>query len=171
MDEMQGYLLTLVMFMGALWDVRENRIPNWLTAAGLAAGGICSAVSLGDVSFIQFLLGAAAPAVLLYPLFYLHMIGAGDVKLLSAAGGFLGLTGSMACIMGSFLLGAVFSLCKCLYHKNLWIRLQYLAAYISTYLTTKTRAPYYKKEDGNEMTIPFGVPVFLWAALHMGGIV
>lgn len=167
MEKMQGLLFTLTMLTGALWDVWKGRIPNWLIAFGLFVGGVFHIGLGGEAS--DFLLGATTPVVLLFPLFYLHMIGAGDIKLLSVAGGFLGLRAGLSCLLGSFILGAVFSLCKCIVHKNLWVRLQYLAAYFSNYLTTGVRVPYYKKEDGRDMIIPFGVPVFCWAVLYMGG--
>lgn len=169
MSGIQGFLFALAMFTGALWDVREGRIPNLLIILGLLMGAVSGVLS-GGTGFAGFLLGASAPAALLFPLFWLHMLGAGDIKLLMVAGGFLGWKDGLRCLAGSFVLAAIFSLGKCICQRNLRIRLRYLAAYISNYLTTGVRVPYYKKEDGADMTIPFGVPVFAWALLHIGGL-
>jgi prepilin peptidase CpaA len=81
--------LSLGLAAAVFVDVRERRIPNWLTGAiagagfGLAAGG-------GGVTPMQAALGLLAGLVLMLPGHVIGATGAGDVKLLAAIGSFLG---------------------------------------------------------------------------------
>lgn len=97
----QTACLTLVMLLGLAWDLKERRIPNWLTVGGLAlalaiaaypgplAGTLVDAYP-GARTLVDGLLGAALALALTMPLFALGGFGGGDAKLLIAAGGFLG---------------------------------------------------------------------------------
>lgn len=81
--------LVLVAVAGSWYDVRERRIPNRLTAAGLLL-----ALALGLFQGGGGLAAAAAGAVLGLvvglPVFLLGGLGGGDVKLLAVMGAFLG---------------------------------------------------------------------------------
>jgi len=93
--------LAIVMLLGLVWDLKERRIPNWLTVGGLAVALVIAAypgpdtlasgaTNPGALTFTAGLLGAALALVLTLPLFALGGFGGGDAKLLIAAGGFLG---------------------------------------------------------------------------------
>lgn len=82
---LKGGIVT-VLALGAIFDVRYRRIPNALTFGGAIAG--CAAnlafhQIVGGVSSIE---GWIAGAVVLWIPFALGGMGAGDVKLLAAAG-------------------------------------------------------------------------------------
>ncbi len=84
------YILLGWLFLAAVLDVRFGRIPNGLCVGGL----LCAAVPLflhpsyGQVCLL--LQGMILPFCLLILFWYLHLIGAGDIKLLCMAGAFLG---------------------------------------------------------------------------------
>ncbi|NDJ13767.1 MAG: pilus assembly protein CpaA [Acidobacteriia bacterium] len=65
-------LLTLLVLIAAGYDIRFRRIPNWLVLAGLVVG-------LTSTGFALY-----------FPLYLLRARGAGDVKLLAAAGSIAG---------------------------------------------------------------------------------
>ena len=98
-------ILVLVAVVGftvpaALWDIRTNRLPNWITvpaaAAGLAFHLIAGAwagpsILSGIWEGAQFsLLGFAAGFFPLLLIWIIGAAGAGDVKLLGAVGAWLG---------------------------------------------------------------------------------
>ena len=56
LEGIQRVLFPLTMLTGALWDVWKGRIPNWLIAFGLFAGGLCHMDPGGKA--MDFLLGA-----------------------------------------------------------------------------------------------------------------
>ena len=80
--------LGLIVLTAAVTDLRWRRIPNWLTLPALPLGLIAQAV-YGD-GFVQGLLGALGGFAALFVLFAVGGGGAGDVKLFTVVGSFVG---------------------------------------------------------------------------------
>ena len=76
--------------MALVWDLRERRIPNWLCLCGLAAGLAWNTASPAGGGALASLEGLAAGFALYLPLYLVRARGAGDVKLLAAAGAIIG---------------------------------------------------------------------------------
>lgn len=155
---------TVAVCMDLNWEKIDNRwiMFGWLTGfsyrlwkSGLKGTGI-------------FLVGALVPVLILYLLFVFRMIGAGDIKLLSVLGGFMGPSAVVVCIGISFLFGAVFSLAVLILCGNLKSRLRYFAGYFNRFITTKEIIPYIRK--GRQMeNIHFSVPILMSVLLFAGG--
>ncbi len=67
-------------------DVRQHRIPNWLTFGAAAAGIIFHTAVGGGSGFGGALVGWATGAAIFFLPFALGGLGAGDVKLIAALG-------------------------------------------------------------------------------------
>lgn len=98
------------MSAAVVQDLRDWRIPNRLIAIGLMQGMIISAWMHG---FGQGLLvsvsGSVIPVLILYVLFLMRALGAGDIKLFAVAGTFV-VTDVVRVMIYSFLAGGVISL-------------------------------------------------------------
>ncbi len=81
---------TVTMGAGAVIDALTRRIPNRLTVAAAALGLVLAASGLTHVTIAQSLSGFALGLLLMLPGHLLGATGAGDVKLLGAAGAILG---------------------------------------------------------------------------------
>src|SRR6266540_2661397 len=81
--------LSLVLLIAAFTDLRSRRIPNWLTLPALPVGLLAQTV-YGD-GFWQGLLGALGGFAALFALFAVGASGAGDVKLFTVVGSFVGI--------------------------------------------------------------------------------
>src|SRR6478609_2330404 len=81
--------LSLVVLVAAFTDLRWRRIPNWLTLPALPIG-IAAQTVYGD-GFWQGLLGALGGFAALLVLFLVGAGGAGDVKLFTVVGSFVGI--------------------------------------------------------------------------------
>ena len=121
-----------------------------------------------------FSFGMLFPILALYILFYFHMLGAGDIKLLSAVGGFLGVPAILKCMIVSFLSGAVLSIGIILVCGNLPQRLTKIFQlfpnlFYQKKIPEKTEpVPYYDGKWGMEC-IHFSVPVLMGVLLWIGG--
>ena len=73
-------------------DLRKGIISNVLILFGFLGGAVFQLIRLGGFGLILFLGSAAFPVLLFSILYYFRMIGAGDIKLLAALGGFLGIS-------------------------------------------------------------------------------
>jgi prepilin peptidase CpaA len=104
-------LFTLLVTAAAI-DMRRHRIPNWLTMSGLG-------FALAYSAFVPFYLkhgflwslgGAATGFGVLFPMWLLRIMGAGDVKLMAMAGGLLGAQEVWLALIGSIVAGGLFAL-------------------------------------------------------------
>ena len=76
--------------IAAVVDIRTRRIPNLLTFGGAAVGLLYQAWAGGWHGLGQGASGWAVGVALLFPMFFLRGMGAGDVKLLAAVGAWFG---------------------------------------------------------------------------------
>lgn len=167
-------ILFLVLAVAAITDLLFDKIYNeWILVA--MATGLCYAVwQDGAEGLARALASMMIPFALLYPLFLIGGLGAGDVKLLSVAGCFLTVKETMLCLGLSFLLGAVFSLLKMAVERNFLQRMKYLLSYIVDVFNSGEWRFY--EEDRNdrqrrkEGKIHFSVPVLLGMVICKGGI-
>ena len=105
-------VLFTLLATAAVIDVRRHRIPNWLTMSGLV-------FALAYSAFVPFYLkhgvlwslgGAATGFGVLFPMWLLRIMGAGDVKLMAMAGGLLGAQEVWLALIGSIVAGGLFAL-------------------------------------------------------------
>ena len=151
-------LLYSMALLAMVVDLKTETIPN---------EGIC--LFWGTGLAYRIARGAVLPVLLLAALFLPRMIGAGDIKLLSALGGMMGPAAVVKCIGISFFCGAVLGAAILIDTGTLFLRLRHFADYFRTFIKTKTVVPYYQRGERLE-NIHFSVPVFMAVMLHMGGI-
>lgn len=95
-------LVVLLVLTAAVWDLREHKIPNGLTLAGILGGLILHFYTAGWQGLFFSLQGAVAGLLFLFFPFAWGGMGAGDVKLLTAIGalGGVGFAATVALAMG-----------------------------------------------------------------------
>lgn len=106
---------TLAVLWAAAWvDFRTFRIPNALVLAGAALGLVIQTWGAGLDGFWQALAGLALGLGMLFPLYAIGHMGAGDVKLAGAAGALLGpgqlLVAFLLAILAAGAMGAAYAL-------------------------------------------------------------
>lgn len=163
------FILLLILIISMVQDLKLKKVKNWLILIGLLLGLFSRVWLLGARGLGLFFLGTSIPIALLFLLFLFRVMGAGDIKLLSVVGGFLGPSSVLQCIILTFLIGAIFALIKVIRKQNLVYRLQNLAKYLSKFMKTKKIEAYYTLEDGTDCIIPFTVPIFLSVIINLGG--
>lgn len=159
---------------GAVYDLRDHRIPNWWILGGMAAGLLAQIwLGMGQVEKLWWIpawfFGRGLVVLVVFaPLFHARMIGAGDVKLMALVCGFLGFKDGSVSLFLSFLIGAAMALVKLLVQGSLFQRLSYLSAYLKRLILTKEVAAYHiPARDGYDHTIPFGLCLFLGTLIYV----
>ncbi|MDR3409613.1 MAG: prepilin peptidase [Formivibrio sp.] len=103
-------VLVVLLLVAAWGDIQRHRIPNTLILTGLAFAIILSAWQDGLSGLLSagggFLLGLG----IFLPFYWLRALGAGDVKLMAVVGGFLGPSGLIGAVLGTFLAGGLMAL-------------------------------------------------------------
>ena len=103
-------LLAVLVALAAGYDIRFRRIPNWLVLSGLTVGLAWNGVSQGVSGLGHAGAGLGVGFLLYFPLYLLHARGAGDVKLLAAAGSLVGPGNCVWLFLLTAVLGGVLAL-------------------------------------------------------------
>ncbi|TBW54346.1 hypothetical protein EZI54_14645 [Marinobacter halodurans] len=103
-------LLTAALVIAVVTDLRTHRIPNWLTL------GVLLVSLVGQIIFAQWQglvhgFGGAFVGLLCFlPLHIFGALGAGDVKLMTAAGSLLGPLGAFVGVLATLVFGGLLAL-------------------------------------------------------------
>ncbi len=103
-------VLLIVVLAAAIYDVRYRRIPNWISVSGALVGvGLNSFLYNGAPGLLFALKGLALGFGLYFVLYALHAMGAGDVKLMGAAGALVGWQNWFGIFVITAILGGIMS--------------------------------------------------------------
>jgi prepilin peptidase CpaA len=107
------WALTLALTLSAGYtDLRERRIPNWLTVPSLIIGLAVHSWLGGGRGALTSLEGAGLALVILLPLVLMRGLGAGDWKLMGAVGAFLGPWMMLFVLVASFFVTGLVSIVR-----------------------------------------------------------
>jgi prepilin peptidase CpaA len=160
-------LLAILTLVAAGFDIRFRRIPNWLVLAGILTGFVWNVYSSGWSGLGQAAAGFGLGFALYFPLYLLRARGAGDVKLLAAAGAIVGPGNCFRMFLLTAVLGGVIAL--------VWVairgRVRHTFFNLSWIISdlTKLRAPYQTNAEldvttSRGMRLPHGAMVAVGAA-------
>ncbi len=157
-------LLTLAVLAGG-WDAVSRRIPNWLTLpaaiVGLAWHGYRDGWRGVGFALGGWLLGLAV----LFPLFALGGMGAGDVKLMAAAGALAGPQGLVVIFIYTGLLGGIAAVGLAVARGRLGATLRNTARLV--FLLGGGRVDDARKLDTAAGRLPYGVVIAAGCALFL----
>ncbi len=114
-------------------DLRGYKIKNKAVLATIVVGLVYAAFTK---SFLDSVYGMLIPLVL-FPLYALRMLGAGDVKALCAVGAVLGFKLSVMTMLLSIVSGGVMALGFMLFNKNFIARFKNLFSYLKLCFVTR----------------------------------
>jgi prepilin peptidase CpaA len=107
----QELILLIALVLGAaLFDLLSRRIPNWLIGIGLVISLLHQTVSIHGAGLSTWAAGFAVGFVLFLPMYMLHAMGAGDVKLMAMVGSFLGGLAAFKTVLATLVAGGVIAL-------------------------------------------------------------
>ena len=154
-------------------DIRLFKIKNITILVGIFIGTLFLITQKDISSLLYHFGGMIVPILILFPLFMLRMFGAGDIKLLSVVGLFLGTQAAIHIIIASIVIGGVLSLVKLVQNRNIKQRAAYFIQYIRG-SSCGIRAGYYDAKSDNytnaiHFSIAISVAVVLWL-VFIGGI-
>lgn len=113
---LQVALLFIFVLAATWWDLRQRRIPNWLTLAAFIAGIGLHAVADGSAGFVASVLGAGVGAIPFALLYWLGGMGAGDVKLMAGVGALFAFPAAAQALFCIALAGGLLALVKIGWH-------------------------------------------------------
>lgn len=163
------WISIIVSLIAAVTDWRTRKVRNVLVFPVCLAGVIWQFMGDGVSGVQNAVIGAAIPLVL-FPLFVLRMLGAGDIKLLMALGAWLGLKDCGVLLVFSILFGGAMALGIMLINRNGKERLMKLWVYFKVCVISRKPLPYSDfTQLGKGEALPFAIAV-LGGVLGLMGV-
>lgn len=147
---LNNLILIILLFTAAFFDVKEKRIPNFLTFPAILTGLILNIIMNGlnglIFSFYGFFIGLA---VFFIP-FAIGLMGAGDVKLMAAIGASMGCKFTVLSTLFSAIAGVIVVFVYLLYKKKLF---SYFRKYFVVIVRTILKYIYFSDRNifGNKL--------------------
>lgn len=166
MSRIEDALLLALAVLAGGWDAFTRRIPNWLTLPAAIVGLAWHGYRDGWRGLGFALGGWLLGLVVLLPLFALGGMGAGDVKLLAAAGALAGPQGLVVIFIYTGLCGGIAAVALALARGRLGATLRNTARLV--FLLGGGKMDEARKLDPAAGRLPYGVviaagcAVFLW---------
>lgn len=143
-------LITIFLTVATITDYKEYKIKNKTIVLFLLTGIIINFVTGGVLGLSDSIYGLLIPLVL-FPLFALKMLGAGDVKAFCAIGSIIGFKLCVYTILFSFLSGGIIAIGFMLFRKNAVYRFGQFFKYFKQCFYMQKLLPYeqFKDEKSN----------------------
>ncbi len=170
-DWRTGILMLLLIF-AAVCDIRFHRIPNKLVLGGLLFGATYNSVFpfYPNDGFLFPLAGVGVALLVFLPLYLLHTMGAGDVKLMAMAGAFLGPADIFGAMLASMIAGGIFALCYVLAKSTATrMKLNLISLFQQGLLSALTgTAPNLRIETSSSAgKLPYGVAISVGTGVYL----
>lgn len=152
-------LFTLLL-LALICDIRTYKINNKIVYSFILLGILTNLYLNGVGGLKESLLGIIIPFALLFILYALRMLGAGDIKLFSAIGAIMGKNFILYTVAYSFIAGGIISFFIILLRKNGKKRLIYFLNYLKVSIFSFSLFPYENfenKKDGGKFRFSYGI--------------
>ena len=172
----QWAIVSCAALLAACTDLSSRRIPNWLTLPLLVSGAGYAVAVGGGAGLLDSLAACFALGLPYVFLFVFARGGAGDAKLMSAIGAWIGMINGLAVLAAVALCGVVLAIGYALLRRrgaevaaNLVGMAQGLAVAASTRssLSQEFRS---RADSQNMMTMPYGVTIFVGVCIAGMGV-
>lgn len=138
-----------LIIMSVIGDIKTYRIRNSIILFFIILGTLTNFLDKGLYGIIFSLAAVMLPVVLMFVLYLLRMLGAGDIKLFSAIGALLGPEFVLRCMAYSFVAGGILAIFIIIKRKNARERVKYLFKYFKACLMSRCILDY---SDFSDMT-------------------
>lgn len=163
-------VLCVFLALACGYDYRYHKIPNYLLMLTVVFGVGWRLGTEGIPGAVIYAGGSVLIMCLAYPLFKIGAVGAGDVKLLGAAAGYLQFGKIPVFCIISLLIAAVISLIKMVRKRNFLERMKYLADYLKN-VANSGRWKLYQVDERDKMSVSVCLsgPILVSILLYIGG--
>jgi prepilin peptidase CpaA len=147
-------------------DLRQRRIPNWLTVSGAAAGMVLNGVMGRWGGLKASLLGLGLGLLLLLPFVLLRSLGAGDWKLAGALGAIVGPSVLIDLLVGSIFVAGVMAFALVIYKRRLMQTLRNIGKMLGSMVHLHMPGPEVSLDNPESLKIPYGVALAFTTLLY-----
>lgn len=150
-------ILPAILIAAMYSDIKTHRISNRLILLGIIMCLLQAVGSGQSFKVLQVIKDLSIPVIVLYLLFLIRVIGAGDVKLLSLISGFMGIWFFFKVVLISFVIGAVWSLILLIQKKAFWQNMSVALNYAFDLVKGEAKPYDVASPERFQIEIPFAV--------------
>jgi prepilin peptidase CpaA len=150
-------VLALMLAIAVYVELKERRIPNWLTLSGMSLGLLISYFH-STPAFISSIVGLLIGFGFLFIFYVFGGVGGGDVKLMGAAGALMGSALIRPALVYTAFIGAFLAIMMVVWRKDFWMRIVWGVK----------RLAFWRKGDVAELAPPAPVAVPYGMAIALG---
>ncbi len=164
MDQLTLLVLLALMLAiaAAVWDVRQHRIPNWLTLPGVVAGMVLRSALLGWKGLGSAVAGCFLGGGILLLFYLIRAMGAGDVKLMAAIGSLVGPSQTMNIVLATAVSGGIVGIVYALYHRRMWSTVKNVASILKFHAWAGAQPhPEFNLDNPEVLRVPYGLAIAL----------
>jgi prepilin peptidase CpaA len=143
-------------------ELKESRIPNWITIPGLLVGLLAGYLP-GGLPFGSAIMGFLAAFFFLFIFYMFGGMGGGDVKLMAAVGALQGYPVVMTTLVYTAFIGGAMAIWVLICNRNFWHGIVQ-----STAMLFRLRKPAEEQTEEAEAkmgTVPYGIAIIAGALL------
>ena len=153
--------LVLAVFAAAL-DLRQRRIPNWLTYPGILAGFGLRAAFFGWKGLLSALVGCLLAGGIMLIFYAVQAMGAGDVKLLAAIGALTGPRQTTGVLLATAIFGGILAIVYAVSKGRMVSTLKNVGSVLRFHATSGMRShPEVNLDNPEALRMPYGLAIAL----------
>jgi prepilin peptidase CpaA len=155
------FALTLAL-VGAIIDVQQQRIPNWLTYPGLVLGFGLRTVLFGWKGLLSGLAGCLLAGGIMFLFYMVRAMGAGDVKLMAGIGALVGPSQAVGVLLATAIFGGLLAIAYALYRRRMVSTLKNVGAVLRFHAWAGAQAhPELNLDNPSALRMPYGLAIAL----------
>ncbi len=151
-------LLLIVLAMSLYFDIKENKIKNFITMPAALAGLLLNFYECGLSGLMSSFQGLMMPLTALMIFYLINVMGAGDIKLFAAMGAIMGLTFVGYSILFSLCIGAMISVLLLIWRRQFSQKMKRVYYYFLTCFLLRRFVPY-SDRGNNDSKFPFSIAI------------
>lgn len=141
-------------------DVKQRRIPNWLTYPSIILGVLLRGMLLGWEGVASALAGCVLAGGIFLLFYLVRAMGAGDVKLVAALGSLLGPSDAVVMLLATAICGGVMAIVYAVYRKRACATFVNVGAALQFHAVSGLRAhPELNLDNPVALRMPYGLAI------------
>jgi len=146
--------------VAAVIDVRQHRIPNWLTYPAIAMGVLLRWFFFGWRGLGSALAGCALAGGVVFLFYLVRAMGAGDVKLLAAIGSLVGPSNAVVVLAATAISGGVLALLYVVFRRRVGATLRNVGSVLTFHSWNGLKAhPELNLDNPSALRMPYGLAI------------
>lgn len=167
MDVIPILLLSIILIVAVVKDVRFRKIPNWLTFPSMALSIVYHSITNGFSGLLFSFAGLGIGIALLIVPYLMGGIGAGDAKLMGVVGSFLGPKGVFLAFLITAIIGGVYAVLLLARYGLVRVTVQRYLFIIRSFIFMRKAEYVAPSEDEKKPRLRYGIAVAVGTLLSL----